>query len=408
MIFDIFITKKVKWAFWKKEYKEGEKPNFILEWLDAIVFAVIVVSFINIFFIQSFKIPSSSMEKTLMTGDFLFVEKVSYGPRMPQTPISMPFMHNVFPGGGECYSTKVQCDYRRLNGFKSGIERNDIVVFNFPHGDTVLAKAPIDDYYAHVRINGREYTEKTFGPLIVRPSDKTDHYVKRCVAVAGDSLQVIDGVVFVNGIQQDSFPNIQLTYNVITDSSAINFKVLQEMGFDKNEVWFDKTLPGYPQLTLTSSQVEEFKDLSNVVAVESVLDVYPPDYPDSPQLIFPFVDKGWTRDNYGPIWVPKKGETVELSKENIDFYRRIISTYEKNDFQEVDGLYYINGESVTSYTFTQDYYFMMGDNRHNSLDSRYWGFVPEDHIVGRPALVWLSKGSQGIRWNRFFKFVLNN
>ncbi|MBP5210294.1 MAG: S26 family signal peptidase, partial [Bacteroidales bacterium] len=236
VIFDIFITKKVKWAFWKKTYKEGEKHNIGLEWLDAIVFAVIVVTFLNIFFIQSFKIPSSSMEKTLMTGDFLFVEKVSYGPRMPQTPISMPFMHNVFPGGGECYSTAIQLKYRRLKGLKPSVGRDDIVVFNYPHGDTVLSRAPMDDYYAHVRINGKEYTERTFGPVFARPSDKTDHYVKRCVAVAGDSLQVKDGLVYVNGVKQEAFPGIQLTYRVVTDGSSLNLRVFRNMGLAQNEV----------------------------------------------------------------------------------------------------------------------------------------------------------------------------
>ena len=398
----------MKWAFWKKTYKEGEKHSIGLEWLDAIVFAVIVVTFLNIFFIQSFKIPSSSMEKTLMTGDFLFVEKLSYGPRMPQTPISMPFMHNVFPGGGECYSTAIQCKYRRLKGIKSSVGRDDIVVFNFPHGDSVLTKAPVDDYYAHVRINGKEYTERTFGPVLVRPSDKTDHYVKRCVAVAGDSLEVRDGLVFVNGVQQESFPGIQLTYEVITDGNSLNLRVFRNMGFAQNEVWFDSNLPGYPALTLTAAQAEELASLPSVVSVNPVIDVYPPDYPDSPQMLFPFVDKGWTRDNYGPVWIPKKGDTVTLTEENIGFYRRIIAVYEDNEFSEKDGSFFINGKQVSTYTFKQDYFFMMGDNRHNSLDSRYWGFVPEDHIVGRPALIWLSKGVNGIRWNRFFKFVLND
>ncbi|MFA7033888.1 MAG: signal peptidase I, partial [Bacteroidales bacterium] len=216
VIFDIFITRKVKWAFWKKNYKEGEKRNVWLDWLDAIIFAVVVVTFINIFFFQAFKIPSSSMESSLMTGDYLFVSKVAYGPKLPQTPISVPFVHNILPiSQKESYSTAWRFGYKRIKGFRD-VRRDDYVVFSFPHGDTVLTKARSEDYYTHVRMNGREYTIKTFGPVIVRPVDKKDHYVKRCVAIAGDSLQVIDGVVTVNGVAQQSYPGIQNTYSVIT------------------------------------------------------------------------------------------------------------------------------------------------------------------------------------------------
>ena len=173
IIFDLIVTKKVKWLFWKKEYAPGEKHNFWLDWLDAIIFAVVVVTFINIFFFQAFKIPSSSMESSLYTGDHLFVSKLTYGPRLPQTPLTIPFTHNrAF--GKESYSTAIQSDYRRLKGFRS-VEKGDVVVFGFPNGDTVLSKRPADDYYAWVRTYGREKTIKQFGPIIVRPSDKKDH-----------------------------------------------------------------------------------------------------------------------------------------------------------------------------------------------------------------------------------------
>ena len=216
VIFDHHITCKVKWLFWKKEYKEGEKRNVILDWVDAIIFAVVVVTFINIFFFQAFKIPSSSMESSLLTGDHLFVSKLSYGPRVPQTPLTVPFTHNVLPGGGESYSTLIQNGYRRLKGF-GHVKRGDYVVFGFPNGDTVLAKAPADDYYMQCRISGRANAIRNYGPVKVRPMDKKDHYVKRCVAVAGDTLQIINGRVHINGQPQEVWEGVQSSYTVITD-----------------------------------------------------------------------------------------------------------------------------------------------------------------------------------------------
>ncbi len=401
VIFDLFISKKVKWLFWKKDYKEGEKHNLALDLLDDIIFAVVVVTFINIFFFQAFKIPSSSMERTLYTGDHLFVSKLAYGPRMPQTPLTIPFTHNVI-FGKESYSTLIQKDYRRLKGFRN-VRRGDCVVFGFPHGDTVLVKAPADDYYSLCRMMGREEVLRRFGPVKVRPSDKKDHYVKRCVATPGDMLEVREGQVYIDGVPQQVYPGIQLTYEVRTTGQRINSKVLSKMGIEPDEVWFDPALPGYPGLALTAKMAEEIKAVANVASVEPLIDVYPPDYPDDDSMIFPFEgDFPWTRDFFGPLWIPKKGETVALTQENLPLYRRIIEVYEHGDLAKAlrEG----------SYTFEMDYYFMMGDNRHNSLDSRYWGFVPEDHIVGRPSLVWLSTRSgakfpKNIRWKRFFKFV---
>ena len=340
VIFDLYITKKVKWLFWKKEYKEGEKHNVLLDWLDAIIFAVVFVTFINIFFFQAFKIPSSSMESSLLTGDHLFVSKLTYGPKIPETPLTIPFTHNVI-GSHESYSTAIRNDYRRLKGFRY-VERGDYVVFNFPNGDTVLTKAPADDYYAVCRTAGKAYAIANYGPIKVRPADKKDHYVKRCVAVAGDTLEVRDGQVFINSEAQT---------------------------------------------------------------------VWPPDYPDSYRLIFPFTEEfKWTRDNFGPLWIPAKGTTVALSMDNLPLYERLIRDYEHHTLEVKDGVIRIDGQEASSYTFGQDYYFMMGDNRHNSLDSRYWGFVPEDHIVGKPAVIWLSTDAgkpfpQNIRWRRFLKFV---
>ena len=340
VIFDIFITKKVHWNFWKKRYKEGEKRSAANEWLDAVIFAVIVVSFINIFFFQAFKIPSSSMERTLYTGDHLFVSKLTYGPRLPQTPLTVPFTHNVI-FGKESYSTLIQKDYKRLKGFRN-VRRGDIVVFGFPNGDTVLRKAPSEDYYSLCRFYGKQKVVSSLGPVIARPADKVDHYVKRCVAVPGDTLEIREGLVWIDGVKQETYPGMQISRNI------------------------EKVQSDYREI-----------------------------FPFSP-------DYTWTRDEFGPLWIPEKGATVQLTRENLPLYERIIRVYEHSSVEEA--------LAAGSYTFEQDYYFMMGDNRHNSLDSRYWGFVPEDHIVGRPVVIWLSTDEgkrfpKNIRWGRFLKFV---
>ncbi|MBP5692365.1 MAG: signal peptidase I [Bacteroidales bacterium] len=409
VVFDIFITRKVHWNFWKKRYKEGEKHNSLLDWLDAVIFADVFVTFINIFFFQAFKIPSSSMESSLLTGDHLFVSKLTFGPKIPQTPLTVPFTHNsIF--GKESYSTLIQNKYRRLKGFRN-VRRGDYVVFNFPNGDTVLAKAPASDYYELCRTAGKEYTQSLYGPVKVRPADKKDHYVKRCVALPGDTLTIVDGQVYVNSEAQEVWPGVQTTYSVKTAGGRINYKTLEKLGLNVSELWYSPDFPGYPAMPLTAAMLEEVKGIANVESVEPNIDVYPPDYPDSYLKIFPFVEEfRWTRDNFGPLWIPEKGATVSLDIHNLPLYERIIRDYEGNELQVKDGKIFINGEESASYTFAQDYYFMMGDNRHNSLDSRYWGFVPEDHIVGRPAVIWLSTDAtkrfpKSIRWKRFLKFV---
>ena len=410
VIFDIFITRKVRWNFWKKRYEEGQKHDAWNDWLDAIIFAVIVVTFINIFFFQAFKIPSSSMESTLYTGDHLFVSKLTYGPRIPETPLTIPFTHNTF-FGKESYSTLIKNKYRRLAGIRE-VRRGDCVVFGFPNGDTVLRAVPSEDYYSLCRLYGRQTVIQRWGPVVARPSDKKDHYVKRCVAVAGDTLCVRDGLVWINCLQQEVWPGIQLSYEVKTSGGRINSKTLSKIGLNLSELWFDPSLPGYPMMPLTAKMLEEVRSLASVESVKPNLDVWPPDYPDSYLTIFPFSeDYSWTRDNFGPVRIPRKGDVVELTPKTLPLYRRIIADYEHNSLEiKADGTILVNGEPARSYTIGQDYYFMMGDNRHNSLDSRYWGFVPEDHIVGRPVVIWLStdrgnKFPKNIRWGRFFKFV---
>ena len=411
IIFDLYITRKVKWAFWKKRYKKGEKRNVWLDWLDAIIFALIASTFIKAFFFESFVIPTSSMERSLMTGDYLFVSKLHFGPKVAQTPISFPLVHNLLPiTGGESYVKWIQNPYRRMAGFSS-VKRDDIVVFNFPHGDTVLKGAPLDDYYTHVRLNGREYTKRMYGPIVVRPDDKKDHYVKRCVAIAGDSLQIINGKAYINGVPQKNHPGMQSTYTVYTNGTQINSKIFDNLGLNIGEVYYDASLPGYQSLPLNENELATIAKLGNIVEIRPNIDVYPPDFPDSQLMIFPFTgDFKWTRDNFGPLWIPKAGATVELSTENLPLYQRIITSYEKNTLEVKDSTIFINGKVASSYTFKMDYFFMMGDNRHNSLDSRYWGFVPESHVVGTPSVVWFSKDSnktfpKNIRWKRIFKFV---
>ena len=397
VVFDATVTQKVHWNFWKKRYKEGEKHSSWNDWLDAVIFAVIVVTFVNIFFFQAFRLPSSSMERTLYTGDRLFVSKLAYGPRVPQTPLTIPFTHNVI-FGKESYSTLIQKPYRRLKGFRE-VQRGDCVVFGFPHGDTVLRNAPSEDYYTLVRVFGRDKV-RSMGEIVARPVDKKDHYVKRCVALPGDTLEVRDGLVWIDGVQQEVYPGVQLSYRVRTNGQRINPKIIEDLGLNVSELVYDPLLPGYPAMYLTSEMLQRVRELPNVVGIEDNLDR---DASMSSLEIFPFSENfAWTRDFYGPLRIPSKGATVKLTEENLPLYERIISVYEHGDAAQAlrDG----------EYTFKQDYYFMMGDNRHNSLDSRYWGFVPEDHIVGRPMVIWLSTDQgksfpKNIRWDRFLKFV---
>lgn len=405
VIFDMTVTKKVNWTFWKP--RDVSKRNSFTEWVDAIIFAVIVVTFLNTFFIQSFKIPSSSMESSLMTGDHLFVSKLSYGPRVPQTPLTIPFTHNVI-FGHESYSTLIQNDYRRLKGF-GNVKRYDPVVFGFPNGDTVLVKAPADDYYMISRMMGRNEAIHQYGPVKVRPADKVDHYVKRCVGIPGDTLLIDNGVLYVNGQQAPVFPGQQTSYTVVTDGTRVNPLNFDSIGMNGGEIWYNASISAYPQLNMTAGQAAKVAEFRNVLSVEANVDNFPPDYPDSYLTIFPFSENfKWTRDNFGPLWVPSKGATVALSMENLPLYSRIISVYEGHSLETDGQTILIDGSPASSYTFGADYYFMMGDNRHNSLDSRYWGFVPESQIVGKPVVVWLStdntkKFPMNIRWKRFLK-----
>ena len=431
-IFDVYITKKIKWQWWK----ESERPvKFVMSWIDALVFALVAVYFINQFFFQNYVIPSSSLEKSLLTGDYLFVSKVSYGPRIPQTPLTMPLTQHTLPVV-ECksYIDWPHWDYRRVKGLGK-VELNDIVVFNFPAGDT-LCSAPqyqAYDYYqmcygigyqlypnrpdpdslsAEERIKyfetiyeaGRNElwrNQAEYGEIISRPTDRRENYVKRCVGLPGQTLEIRNRIVYLDGKKNKEPENVQYTYYVKL-KQAIPEDLMDQLGISMEDLTSLNTT-GYMPLTkyaLTTLQAR--KDIVESIKLNTEandLEIYPLNG-----------NKGWTRDNYGPVWIPKKGEKIRLTLDNIAIYERPIRVYEGNTLTIDDGRIYINGKEARDYTFKMDYYWMMGDNRHNSADSRYWGFVPEDHIVGKPIFIWWSsnpdrRGFAGIRWNRLGRIV---
>lgn len=426
VIFDAFITNYIPWTWWKKS--KNQALLSIMGWVDAIVFALVAVYFINTFLFQNYQIPSSSLEKSLLVGDFLFVSKASYGPRVPNTPLSFPLVQHTFPLlNCKSFIENPQWDYHRLTGFDH-IKRDDIVVFNFPAGDTVALKMTNPDYHSLCFAFGKDVVNSRkdmFGDIVYRPVDRRENFVKRCVAISGDWFQIKDNQIYVNGQKQAKIPGIQFNYYVQTDGTLLTADVLDKLGIsvddqilvnnggqasDQNieqnaaqiaELGLDAKLPIYhfPLNEETYNKIQQVTGVKKIKIEQSTrLDVFPLGG-----------HKSWTRDNYGPIWVPKKGTTLALNAYNFPIYERIIRVYENNKLDVKDGVYYLNGKPTKTYTFKMDYYWMMGDNRHNSADSRYWGFVPEDHVVGRPVMVWLSldkdKGwfSGKIRWSRFFK-----
>lgn len=408
VIFDIYITGKVHWAFWKKKNPPDGKQTKVVEWIDAIIFAVIAATFIRLFFIEAYTIPTSSMEKSMMVGDYLFVSKVAYGPKTPNTPLSFPFVHHTMPftTSVKSFSTIIQSPYRRLKGFEV-VKNDDVVVFNFPEGDTVAVKMQDRSYYELSRSYGRERVRsdgRLFGDIIYRPVDKRENYIKRCVAISGDSLKILNSQVFVNGKPQKEIPGIQFKYLVIINGSSFNREALEKLDISPNEI--EGSDSAY-KMSLTAAQAKKLGELKFVKSIERIF------YPTEERMtdIFPSDPKyRWNLDNFGPIWIPKKGVTINLSLANLPLYKRIISVYEANNLQVKDGSIIINGSPASTYTFKMNYYWMMGDNRYNSADSRYWGFVPEDHVVGKASFVWLSLDKYksfpaNIRWSRFFMKV---
>jgi signal peptidase I len=383
--------------------KTKRKKSKLREWIDAGVFAIIVASLVRTFSAEAYTIPSGSMEGSLLVNDYLFVNKMAYGPRIPMTPLAVPLVHNTLPlVGGESYSDAVQWKYHRLPGY-SHVKRNDIVVFNGPDGDTAITDDPNLDYYQMCRMMGRDVVMSEYH-VVTRPVDKKDNLIKRCIGLPGDEIAIKDAQVYVNGQAAPPYPHAKYQYIVHTNGSAPDLEDNAELLQQINNSTYLYNIAG--------DQVASVKQANNVTGAELYVRDAAGQSPKEPgEWVYPFdtANYKWNRDNYGPISIPKAGATVTLSPQNIAIYRRVIRNYEGNTLEEKDGKFIINGKETNSYTFKMDYYFMMGDNRDNSLDSRYWGFVPDDHIVGKAWFVWMSYANEGIlsgiRWGRLFHSI---
>ena len=392
------------------ERKSPYKKSFIREWTESIVFAVFAAAFIRMFLIEAFVIPTPSMEGSLLVGDFLFVSKASYGIRTPMTVAMIPLLHNRIPGmDAESYLKKPSLKYHRLPALES-IDRNKPIVFNWPVGDSVYITNRRSYTVAQVerakgRIDDRELNQKVKKKnFVVRPIDKRDHYIKRCLAMPGDSLQIINRQVYVNGIAAENPKNMQFGYYVKVPNNGLNKRVLEKWGIAQTHADVVMDRAGNNIFFLDSIQVD------NLLSISEDVNIIPMSHKGQNSDMFPHDPKisgNWTVDDYGPIWIPKAGVTVDINNENIALYERVISVYENNEYERKNGRIYINGEEANTYTFKQDYYWAMGDNRHNSEDSRAWGFVPHDHMVGKPLFIWFSTKnanlSDGIRFDRMFK-----
>ena len=390
------------------------KKSATREWVDAAVFAVVAATIIRTFVFEAYTIPTGSMEKTLLVNDFLFVSKSSFGPRLPNTPLSFPFVHHTLPLiNAKSYLEWIKLPYNRV--MESPVKRNDVVVFNYPVGDTVIAEFQSEiNYYDYLRAymdrgGTREQLLAERDDILVRPVDKRENFIKRCVGIPGDTIRIIDGVLYISGKTSEVPPKSETYYFVTTNGkdffSEEFLKDELNVSMDdaeQRDVMQVPSMPNTYRMNLTGEQVAKVKAFPFVVPGSVVRDLNTAGFGNT----FPYDSAHfkWSEDNFGPLWVPAKGTTVQLAPENIAIYRRIISVYENNKFEEKDGKYIINGAPATSYTFKMNYFWMMGDNRHNSQDSRFWGFVPEDHVVGKASLIWFS-WQHGPRWNRLFRGI---
>lgn len=400
------------------------KKSATREWIDAAVFAIVAATLIRTFIFEAYVIPTGSMEKTLLVNDYLFVSKLTYGPRIPNTPLAVPFVHHTIPVfNTKSYSELIHIPYTRW--FEKPVKRNDVVVFNFPAGDTLTKEMDSQDpYYAILRreenqvYNSLRHTIQNEAQLLsesrriarqnvwdqytvtTRPVDKRENYIKRCVAIAGDSLEIRDGILFIN--QKPAFvPPHSATDYYVTTKRILSEDELRDAGIRLNRDEDSDFRIGGRNTYRINLTADEAKILQQIPGVDSLQREIIDDYGG----VFPFDKRfNWSIDNFGPLWIPQKGATISLTPENIVLYKRLISVYENNRWEERDGKIFLNGKESGSYTFKMNYYWMMGDNRHRSQDSRYWGFVPEDHIVGSAWMIWMST-ENGIRWNRLFNIV---
>ncbi|MDP4151225.1 MAG: signal peptidase I [Bacteroidota bacterium] len=411
VIYFPYIGNNKKDKYIGPERVKKHKKSTAREWVDAAIFAVIAATLIRTFVFEAYTIPSGSMEKTLLVGDFLFVSKFSYGPRIPNTPLSVPFVHNTMPiTNGKSYLEWIKLPYIRW--FPAKVNRGDVVVFNFPAGDTLidLPDYGSKDYYYQVcrRLgNGNQEAGRQIimndpdqYPLIVYPVDKQENYIKRCVAVSGDTLQIRDQVVYINGKVSPLPPESETDYIVTTGGQPLDETVMkEEYNLDINDSIEFQALntPNTYRMLLTAQARTKMTASGLAKSITPMI--------DHVEGVFPYDRRyPWTQDNFGPLWIPRKGVTLTLTAENYPKYERAIRVYEGNTLENRDGKFFINGEETNQYTFKMDYYWMMGDNRHESQDSRFWGFVPEDHVVGGAWRIWMS-WDHGVRWRRLFKKI---
>ena len=397
-----------------KNYKKGA----IREWIDAAVFAIVAATLIRTFIFEAYTIPTPSMEKTLLVNDFLFVSKFAYGPRIPNTPLALPFMHHTIMGTNtKSYVEWIHIPYKRW--FPKPVQRRDVVVFNFPVNDTLINDYEHGSQVTYYQViqsrmlaeniseaEARQRVLDQYGDMIItRPVDKRENFIKRCTAIAGDTLQIKNRVIYINNVEQPLPPHHEFSYLVTTtgplDPDVLNSIGIQDNIDDRNKNQVEMLNNNTYQISMSDEEKVQLKMMPGVKDIQPApLNEY-----DKSPILFPFVASyNWSVDDYGPIWIPKKGATIQLTPDNVVRYKRCIATYEENKFEERNGQYFINDKPATTYTFKMNYYWMMGDNRHNSLDSRFWGFVPEDHVVGKASLIWFSY-DKGPRWSRLFQKI---